>query len=113
MQLVDGTWLDRTNILNKDEVKGIVRDYNNGKTISIKLMYPAPEHILNLFVFRTFNSIQNPTIEQIMKSSDVTREFDVNSPEEVIAKIRGRQKLERSRKIKPKSKGMQKSKGGK
>lgn len=110
VQLVDGSWLDMPNILNKDEVKGIVRDYNNGKTIYIKLTYPAPEHILNLFVFRSFSSIQNPTTEQIMKkSSDVTNQFNVKSSEDVIAKIRGKQKLERARKEKPKS--QQKSKG--
>jgi len=113
VQLVDGKWLDQPNILDKNEVKRIIKDYNNGKTIYIKLTYPRPKDIVFLLIFRTFNSLPSPTIEEIMKTQDVTGNFKVKSQEEILSNVRRREREEKTedipRKVLGKGTTMQKS----
>jgi hypothetical protein len=80
IQYTNGESLVKPNETDKSRIKGIVKDYNDGKVFLFDQTDVQPKNVFSFLIFRTFNRIHNPSADKILKTQNVTSDFRVKPP---------------------------------
>jgi hypothetical protein len=81
VQLTGGEYLVKPNETDKNKIKRMVKDYNDGKVFLFDITNVQPKNILSFLIFRTYSRIDNPSAEAILKTHNVTSDFLVGKPD--------------------------------